>query len=91
MHGFVTFIRQLGLAAPRPVAVRAQSILARHYFPEHAHRWNQVGYAISGVLTVPLEGRSFVISPEQAVWLRTGLSHRVGSLSGRSSTASGKL
>jgi AraC-like DNA-binding protein len=39
-------------------------------------------YAISGVLTVAVEGQSFVISPEQAVWLPTGLRHRVGSLLG---------
>ena len=71
-----------GVAPPRPMTVRAQSIPARHYFPEHAHSWNQVVYAISGVLTVAVEGRSFVISPEQAVWLPTGLRHRVGSLLG---------
>ncbi|HEX2553231.1 MAG TPA: helix-turn-helix transcriptional regulator [Microvirga sp.] len=71
-----------GLAAPKPLTVRVQSIPARHSFPEHAHRWNQMAYAISGVLTVAVEGRSFVISPEQAVWLPTGLQHRVGSLLG---------
>ena len=71
-----------GLPPPRPMTVRAQSIPARHYFPEHAHRWNQVVYAISGVLTVAVEGRSLVISPEQAVWLPTGQPHRVGSLLG---------
>ena len=71
-----------GAAPPRPMTLRAQSIPARHSFPEHAHRWNQMVYAISGVLTVAVEGRSFVISPEQAVWLPTGLRHRVGSLLG---------
>jgi len=71
-----------GLAAPKPMTVRAQSIPARHAFSEHAHRWNQMVYAISGVLTVAIEGRSFVISPEQAVWLPTGVAHRVGSLLG---------
>src|SRR5919107_5573743 len=71
-----------GLAPPRPMTVRAQSIPARHYFPEHAHSWNQVVYAISGVLTVAVEGQSLVISPEQAVWLPSGLRHRVGSLLG---------
>ena len=71
-----------GAAAPRPMTVRAQSIPARRYFPEHAHGWHQVVYAISGVLTVAVEGRSFAISPEQAVWLPTGLRHRVGSLLG---------
>ncbi|WP_414475366.1 AraC family transcriptional regulator [Microvirga sp. M2] len=71
-----------GVAPPRPMTVRAQSIPARHSFPEHAHYWNQMVYAISGVLTVAVEGHSFVISPEQAVWLPTGLHHRVGSLLG---------
>jgi len=77
-----TIITPPGLPAPDPLTVRAQSIPARHNFPEHEHRWNQVVYAVVGVLTVAVEGRSFVISPEQAVWLPTGLSHRVGSLLG---------
>ncbi|ONG53331.1 AraC family transcriptional regulator [Pseudoroseomonas deserti] len=69
-------------AAPQPMTVRAQSIPPRRYFPEHAHAWKQVVYAVSGVLTVAVAGRSFVISPEQAVWLPSGLAHRVGSLLG---------
>lgn len=77
-----TIAAPLGLPPPTPMTMRAQSIPARHYFPEHAHDWNQVVYAISGVLTVAVEGRSLVISPEQAVWLPTGLPHRVGSLLG---------
>jgi AraC-like DNA-binding protein len=72
----------VGLTPPRPITVRAQTIPARHSFPEHAHGWNQMVYAISGVLTVAVEGHSFVISTEQAVWLPTGLRHRVGSLLG---------
>lgn len=71
-----------GLAPPRPLTVRVQTIPARRYFPEHAHRWHQMVYAISGVLTVAVEGHSFVISPEQAVWLPTGVPHRVGTLLG---------
>jgi len=39
-------------------------------------------YAITGVLTVNTTEGSFVISPEQAVWLPTGMPHRVGSLLG---------
>ncbi|RAI57387.1 AraC family transcriptional regulator [Roseicella frigidaeris] len=77
-----TLVAPSGLAPPRPMTVRAQSIPARHSFPEHAHAWNQVVHAISGVLTVAVDGRSFVISPEQAVWLPTGSRHRVGSLLG---------
>lgn len=71
-----------GLAPPKPMTLRGQSIPPRHYFPEHTHGWNQMVYAISGVLTVAVEGRTLVISPEQAVWLPTGLRHRVGTLLG---------
>lgn len=67
---------------PAPLTVRAQTLAARAYFPEHQHDWAQVVYAISGVLTVSTEGRSFVISPDQAVWLPPGMAHRVGTLLG---------
>lgn len=77
-----TIAAPLGSPSPEPITVRAQTIPARHYFAEHAHNWSQVVYAISGVLTVAVEGHSFVISPEQAVWLPTGLRHRVGTLLG---------
>lgn len=67
---------------PAPMTVRVESLAARSCFREHRHEWAQVVYAISGALTVAVEGRSFVISPEQAVWLPTGASHRVGTLLG---------
>jgi len=71
-----------GLPSPAPITVRAQTISARHYFPEHSHEWNQLVYAISGVLTVDTDAKSFVITPDQAVWLPTGTPHSVGSLLG---------
>lgn len=71
-----------GLRPPQPVTVRAQPIPARHFFPEHSHSWNQLVYAISGVLTVSTETKSFVLTPDQAAWLPTGTVHRVGSLLG---------
>ena len=64
------------------MTMRAQTVPARSYFPEHSHDWGQLVYAISGVLAVDMAGRSFVISPEQAVWLPCGIAHRVGSLPG---------
>jgi len=67
---------------PDPITVRAQTIPPHHYFPEHSHLWHQLVYAIDGVLAVHAEERSFVISPEQAVWLPAGVVHRVGSLQG---------
>lgn len=71
-----------GVLPPRAITMRAQSIPARHEFPEHTHDWHQVVYAIDGVLMVTAENRSFVISPDQAVWLPSGVHHRVGSLLG---------
>ncbi len=71
-----------GVLPPEPITVRAQTIPPRHYFPDHFHYWNQLVYAISGVLTVNTEAESFVITPDQAVWLPTGVVHRVGSLLG---------
>ena len=71
-----------GIGPPQPVLVRAQSMPARHHFPEHEHGWNQLVYATSGVLTVAVEGRCLIVPPEQAVWLPTGTRHRVASLQG---------
>ena len=70
------------VAAPRPITMRAQTIPSRHYFPEHAHDWHQLAYAVDGTLTVSLDRQTLVVSPDQAVWLPTGVSHAVGSLLG---------
>lgn len=70
---------------PNPMTLRAQSIPPRHHFADHFHEWNQVVYAVSGVLTVVADGRSFLISPDQAAWLPTGTVHRVGSILGAES------
>jgi AraC-like DNA-binding protein len=70
------------LGAPQPLIVRIESIAPRHCFADHAHPWNQLVYAISGVLTVNIEGSCFVIPSEQAAWVPTGTHHRVGSLLG---------
>ena len=70
------------LAGPDRLLVRKETLAPRHYFPEHRHDWHQLVYAISGALAVTTEGRSFVISPDQAVWLPVGTKHQVGSLLG---------
>jgi AraC-like DNA-binding protein len=70
------------LGAPQPLTVRVESIPPRHCFADHAHAWNQLVYAISGVLTVTIEGSCFVIPSEQAAWVPIGTQHRVGSLLG---------
>jgi AraC-like DNA-binding protein len=70
------------VSPPHPTTMRAQTIPARHHFPEHAHDWHQLVYAIDGTLTVSARRRTFVVSPDQAVWLPTGVPHSVASLLG---------
>ncbi len=69
-------------ALPRPVTLRSQSLPARHIFPFHCHRWNQFVYATSGTLVVTVEDSWHVITPEQAIWVPTGLLHTTGALHG---------
>lgn len=71
-----------GVGPPAPLIVRAQTMPARSYFPAHEHGWGQLVYAIRGVLNVAVDGRCFVIPPEQAVWLPGATLHSVGSLHG---------
>jgi AraC-like DNA-binding protein len=41
----------------------------------HTHRWGQVIYAASGVITVWTEHGSWVVPPHWAVWVPPGISH----------------
>ena len=75
-------IAPAGVAPPRPITMRAQTIPPRHHFPEHAHDWHQLVYAVDGALAVSVVRQTLVVSPDQAVWLPTGAPHSVGSLLG---------
>src|SRR3954471_3823109 len=41
----------------------------------HAHRWGQLIYAASGVITVSAERGSWVVPPHWAVWAPPGIRH----------------
>lgn len=62
---------------PREIFVRQQYMPAKHYFPAHTHKWHQLLYAVSGVLTVDVIGEKLFIPPENAVWLPSGCQHSV--------------
>jgi AraC-like DNA-binding protein len=65
---------------PRAIHPRSQLLAVRHIFPLHEHRWNQFVYATSGTLLVTVAGRWHVITPEQAIWVPTGVPHTTGAL-----------
>ncbi|RQV69632.1 AraC family transcriptional regulator [Burkholderia cenocepacia] len=65
---------------PAAVFLRSENLNTREVFPVHSHDWNQFVYATSGTLVVKVAGSWYVISPEQAIWVPTGVSHTVGAL-----------
>ena len=67
---------------PKSVFLRSQNMSAREVFPPHTHRWNQFVYATSGTLIVTVAGSWYVITPEQAIWVPTGVQHTTGALNG---------
>jgi AraC-like DNA-binding protein len=67
---------------PRPVWLRAQDLPPRHVFPMHVHPWNQFVYATAGTLTVTVDDSWYVITPEQAIWVPTGVEHTTGARHG---------
>lgn len=67
---------------PKAVFLRSQNMAPREVFPPHTHRWNQFVYATSGTLVVTVAGSWYVITPEQAIWVPTGVLHTTGALNG---------
>ena len=66
---------------PWPVMARTQQLAAGERFPPHVHAWNQVVFATEGVLQVTARNARHVITPQQALWVPTGMLHHTGALS----------
>jgi AraC-like DNA-binding protein len=61
-----------------PVLVRTYPVtfLGRdHTTSRHAHDWDQLTYAASGVMQVHTDGASWIVPPHRAVWLPAGTTH----------------
>ncbi len=67
---------------PRAVFLRSQNMAPREIFPLHTHRWNQLVYATSGTMVVTVADSWYTITPEQAIWVPTGVPHTTGALNG---------
>ena len=67
---------------PKALFLRSQNMAAREIFPAQTHRWNQFVYATSGTLVVTVVDSWYVITPEQAIWVPTGVLHTTGALNG---------
>lgn len=67
---------------PKALFPRSQTMLPNQRFPAHSHNWNQLVYATSGTLAVTVASARYVITPEQAIWVPTGVRHSAAALNG---------
>jgi AraC-like DNA-binding protein/mannose-6-phosphate isomerase-like protein (cupin superfamily) len=68
------------LADPgRPVVAKASDHAGPHHFPLHRHLRAQLVYAVAGVMTVRTGEGTWVVPPQQAVWVPSGVEHEVSS------------
>ncbi|MCL9782123.1 helix-turn-helix transcriptional regulator [Vibrio sp. S4M6] len=61
----------------RPVEAISEEKLPNTVGIEHSHQWGQLQYATEGVLNVKAGNHSFVIPPQRAVWIPSGVVHQV--------------
>jgi AraC-like DNA-binding protein len=67
-----------GLGDPaRPIMARAMDLAAGYSYPPHSHARAQLVYAVSGVLTVATSQGSWLVPPQQAVWVPADVTHEV--------------
>lgn len=62
----------------RPIAPLAIDYSGASLRPWHHHRRGQLLYADRGVMQVGTEAGTWVVAPEQAVWVPPGVEHQVG-------------
>lgn len=62
---------------PRPVVVLQEDYSKGFNHPPHSHERAQLIYASEGVMSVYTARGSYVIPPQRAVWIPTGVTHEV--------------
>ena len=60
---------------PRPVAALAGEYPPNWFDPPHSHKRGQLIYAISGVLVCSTSDATYVVPPQRAVWVPSGVTH----------------
>ncbi|HBR96726.1 MAG TPA: AraC family transcriptional regulator [Gammaproteobacteria bacterium] len=62
---------------PRPLVIRVARRQLGDEIPTHSHRRGQLLYARCGLMTTDTEQGIWVVPPHRAVWIPSGLAHRV--------------
>ncbi len=63
----------------RPILSKAEDKVSPDHYPWHSHIRAQLVYASRGVLTVATEAGTWVVPPQQAVWVPAAMRHAVSS------------
>jgi AraC-like DNA-binding protein len=61
----------------KPITVVSRIIYVNSVVVKHRHSWGQFVYANKGVLLVVTDANSYIVPPEQGVWLLPNVSHEV--------------
>lgn len=62
---------------PRPVAALADEYESGTIQPRHSHKRAQVLYSISGVASVTTDHASYILPPQRALWIPSGVAHEM--------------
>ena len=64
----------------RPIEAITDEKVANSVGVAHSHKWCQLQYATKGVINVKAGNYSFIIPPQRAVWIPTGVVHQVNNI-----------
>jgi AraC-like DNA-binding protein len=67
---------------PYPVFMKAKDLPAQSKVIEHSHDWDQLIYAVSGLLEVSSSKGQHLLPPGQAVWIPANQRHSIATLNG---------
>ena len=62
---------------PQPTVAYGRDLAAGEVLPFHTHRRAQLVYASRGVMSVTTNAAAYVVPPQQAVWVPSGVGHRI--------------
>jgi len=61
---------------PRPVVPLTEEFKPMTQISRHSHPWSQLAYSCSGVMHIETDDGTFVIPPEQALWIPPEMPHQ---------------
>lgn len=73
----IGYLDDYGTDVDRPVVIRVEEYPAGYTTHRHWHRWNQLAYATSGVITVTTTQGIWVVPQQRAVWIPARIEHDI--------------